>query len=76
MIISVSAKVSDLGFYTLYANEGVKLGEHDGYVPDFFPEEHYGDYLILDIEAETGRILNWKAPSEDDLEETFGYKGI
>ena len=75
MIISVSAKVSDLGFYTLYSNDGVNLGEHDGYVPDFFPGEHYGDYLILDIDVESGRTLNWQTPWNKDLEETFGYKG-
>lgn len=74
MIISVSAKVSDLGYYILYQNRET-LGEHDGYVPDFFPGLHYGDYLILDIEVETGRILNWKKPSNEDIEETFGYKG-
>jgi hypothetical protein len=75
MIINVQAKVSDLGFYTLYSGDGKNLGEHDGYVPDFFPGDHYGDYLILDIDVESGRIVNWQTPWDKDLEETFGYKG-
>jgi hypothetical protein len=32
---------------------------------NFFPEKHYGDYVILTIDLDTGRILNWKATSED-----------
>lgn len=73
MIIKVQAKVSDLGFYTLLADDK-EVAELDGYVPDLFPGEHYGDYLILDIEVKTGKILNWKMPSISDLEEDFGVK--
>lgn len=29
----------------------------------------YGDYIILDIDLDTGKILNWKAPSAEDIEE-------
>lgn len=39
------------------------------YVPDCFPGQHYGDYLELDIDIETGQILNWKAPIESELEQ-------
>jgi len=35
--------------------------EHDGYVPGFMPGEHYGDYIELDIDVKTGKILNWTA---------------
>lgn len=28
----------------------------------FFPEQHYGDYLIFDIDIETGLIKNWVKP--------------
>ncbi len=41
----------------------------DVYVPGFFPWEHYWDYLILDIDLETGQILNWKKPTADDIKE-------
>ena len=33
-----------------------------------FIKKHYGDYLILDIDLETGQILNWKKPTREDLE--------
>lgn len=41
----------------------------DEYVPDCFPGQHYGDYLELDIDIETGQILNWKPPIESELEQ-------
>jgi len=37
------------------------------YVPDCFPGNHCGDYLELDIDIETGQILNWQKPSQADL---------
>jgi hypothetical protein len=43
--------------------------QDDGYVPGFMPGKHYGDYLILDIDLDTGKILNWKAPTADAIEE-------
>jgi hypothetical protein len=58
--VSIIAKCSDLCFTKLKSNKGEVLIEHDGYVPDFFPEDHYGDYVQLDIDMDTGRILNWK----------------
>ena len=39
----------------------------DGYVPDFFPGNHYGDYVMLDIDVDTGRITNWKKPTAKQL---------
>lgn len=32
---------------------------YEGYVPSFMPEEHYGDYVYLNIDIDTGQILNW-----------------
>jgi len=48
-------------------------GEYEGYVPSFFPNDddgssHYGDYLILNIDAETGQIMNWKKPTQEQLQ--------
>lgn len=43
--------------------------QDDGYVPSFMPGDHYGDYLILDIDLDTGKILNWKAPTAEDIQE-------
>lgn len=65
--ITIQAKCSDL--FNAQLREGSELkGEYDGYVPDFFPGQHYGDYVQLDIDIETGQILNWKTPTKKQLE--------
>jgi hypothetical protein len=46
---------------------GKHAGDYDGYVPDFFPGQHYGDYVKLDIDIDTGKIVNWKTPADDEL---------
>ncbi len=70
--VTISAKCSDLCFAIARDAKGNQVGEeHDGYVPDFMPDEHYGDYVMLDIDIETGKILNWKKPTLEQLEKTF-----
>ena len=61
--ISITAKCSDA--FSARLDDG---REYDGYVPDFFPGEHYGDYVELTIELATGRITNWKVPTVKDLQ--------
>jgi hypothetical protein len=70
--IRLHAKVCDSGHYTLLDDEGTTLKEHDGYVPDFFPEDHYGGYLDLEIDIDTGMITNWKKPSPEQLQKFVG----
>ena len=41
----------------------------DNYVPGFMPGDHYGDYLILDIDLDTGKIVNWDKPSAQDIQD-------
>jgi hypothetical protein len=65
--IEISAKCSDCFAATLYAPDGTVLKEYDGYVPDFFPGDHYGDYVMLNIDIETGQILNWRQPRTEQL---------
>lgn len=70
--IKLFMKVRD-EFYCRLADENGDRGEYEGYVPDFFPNDddgssHYGDYLILNIDAETGRIMNWKKPTQEQLQ--------
>lgn len=65
--ISINAKCSDLFYASLNDEAEGRIGEYDGYVPDFFPGEHYGDYIQLEIDIETGKILNWRKPSTKDL---------
>lgn len=69
-ILSISAKCSDLFSATLIKGEHI-TGSYDGYVPNFFPGDHYGDYVMLDIDIETGKIVNWKKPAQEQLDEIF-----
>jgi hypothetical protein len=50
-----------------YLKDGKEVRTHDGYVPDFFPGNHYGDYIDFDIDIDTGQILNWKRPTEAEI---------
>ena len=66
-ILSICLKVSD-GFNATVLNENKEeCGEYNGYVPKFFPGNHYGDYVELDIDMETGQILNWNKPTKADI---------
>jgi hypothetical protein len=58
-IVKVTAKCSDLCSVEVLDVDGKVLAEHNGYVPKFMPGEHYGDYVELDIDIATGKILNW-----------------
>jgi hypothetical protein len=70
--LSLHMKVCDQFEGRLQDQGGAQIGnDYEGYVPSFFPGDHYGDYLILDIDIETGQITNWKKPTADELKETF-----
>ena len=73
-ILQISAKCSDL-FSATVSDENKESQLYDGYVPSWFPNpkaEHYGDYVDLKIDLDTGKILNWKTPTRKQLTETFG----
>lgn len=70
-VLRISAKCSDLFWASLEDASGNQIGEYDGYVPSWMPDEHYGDYVMLDIDLETGKILNWKKPTPEQLKKTF-----
>lgn len=72
-ILSINAKCSDLFMATL-TDGGKTVGEYDGYVPDWMPGQHYGDYVEMIIDVQTGKILNWEVPSESELKKTFKIK--
>lgn len=67
-VIKIHAKPCDSGNYTLMDQNGEQIHDHDGYVPGFFPGGG-GDYLELDVDIETGKILNWKPPTKKQIEE-------
>jgi len=68
VVVRVVAKCSDLCSVTLLDSNNAPIAQHNGYVPDFMPGEHYGDYVELDIELATGKVLNWKELSRKDLQ--------
>lgn len=70
--IFVTAKCSDLCSIRYFDENRNEVGERDGYVPDFFPEEHYGDFIELEIDIATGKILNWKKPTQKELKDSMG----
>lgn len=67
-LLKVHCKVRDEFTARLVAKDGETIkDQQDGYVPEFMPGEHYGDYVILDIDIDTGQITNWKKPTPDAL---------
>lgn len=67
--IRINIKVSDWFTASIHDQDGVEIGgQADGYVPDFMPGEHHGDYVILNIDLDTGRITNWKVPTAEQIE--------
>ena len=70
-ILQISAKCSDM-FCAALVVDGKQVGEdYDGYVPDFMPGDHFGDYVQLNIDLDTGRIEKWRVPSQDELDQVF-----
>lgn len=67
-VLKICAKTVDAFSATLEI-DGKETKKYEGYVPKFFPEEHYGDYVELDIDIDTGQILNWKRPTLEDLKQ-------
>lgn len=67
--LKIYTKVSDRFTASLCDQDGKEIFcQDEGYVPDFMPGEHYGDYVILDIDIDTGQILNWKKPTPESIE--------
>ena len=57
--LKLHIKVCDRFECDIKDQDGMHIKGYEGYVPDFFPGDHYGDYLILDIDIDTGVITNW-----------------
>jgi hypothetical protein len=72
-VLSICAKCSDR-FAAQLTENGKLLKDYDGYVPDFMPGQHYGDYVELDIDIETGLILNWKKPTKAQIDKFISSK--
>lgn len=67
--LEIYCKVRDNFTYSLKDAQGEEVySQDDGYVPEFMPGEHFGDYVILNIDIETGAVTNWRTPSAAQLE--------
>lgn len=68
--LKIHVKCSDRFGCAIADQDGREIfSQDDGYVPDFMPGEHYGDYIILDIDLDTGMVTNWTKPSAEDIQE-------
>jgi hypothetical protein len=47
--------------------EQTELYDKDGYVPSFLSIQEYGDYIDLEIDNLTGKIMNWVPIKKEDL---------
>ena len=56
--INIHMKVSDRFSYQILDAQGDILHEQD----------HYGDYVILEIDIDTGVVKNWKTLDASDIE--------
>lgn len=64
--LRILLKVRDRFRASLHDQDGQEVcSQEDGYVPNFMPGEHCGDYVILDIDIETGMIKNWRKNEEE-----------
>lgn len=57
LVARILAKCSDCCHCTIIKN-GEEMHSSTGYVPDFMPYGG-GDYINLEIDLNTGQILNW-----------------
>lgn len=70
--MKIHVKCSDRFGYSIEDQDGTEIFcQEDGYVPSFMPGEHYGDYIILDIDIDTGTVINWKTPTAEQLEQAM-----
>lgn len=68
--VRMHLKVCDNFTASLNDQDGAEIcAQEDGYVPGFMPGEHYGDYVILNIDLETGLVTNWNTPSTKKIVE-------
>lgn len=67
--IHISLKVSGRFNGKIFDENGNSLIDiEESYVPDFFPGQHYGDYVELEIDLESGMINNWIKPTGEQIE--------
>ena len=66
--VRIQAHCSDCFDADLKDENGNVLFEYDGYVPGWFVARGSGDAVRMEIDNETGRILNWVPIGDEVLE--------
>lgn len=67
--LQIHIKIRDNFSCTLVDQDGEDICEQlDDYVPDFMPGEHFGDYIYLDIDIDSGQVTNWVKPDVEQLQ--------
>lgn len=75
-VLKIHCKVCDNFTASLVDQNGDEIhDQEDGYVPGFMPGQHYGDYIILDIDLDTGKVLNWKPPTAEQIQKWINPEG-
>ncbi len=68
--LKVTAKCSDMCYIKYYGKSGKILAENDSYVPKGITiggKDDDGDYIDIEIDTETGMILNWKPVNDRQM---------
>lgn len=64
--VKITGKVSDMFSLTAHNENGDFVGEYQGYVPkEIFG--YSGDYIELTIDLETGKIVGWVKPDDEEV---------
>lgn len=67
--LKIHIKVCDQFTALLVDQDGALLKQYEGYVPGFMPGPNYGDYVMLDIDIDTGVVMNWKQIKPAQIQE-------
>lgn len=67
-VLSFTAKCSDLFSGQITDEDFNTIKEYDGYVPKDLGIGG-GDYLEMEIDLQTGQIINWKPIKEIEIED-------
>jgi len=68
--LKIYCKVSDRFSADLVDEQNeVVHSQEDGYVPNFMPGDHDGDYLVLNIDIDTGQVVNWTKPTKQEIQD-------
>lgn len=71
MKIAIGGKCSDMGWMQVTDEEGVRIIDYDGYVPEIAAIGG-GDYIEIEIDNDTGKVIGWVPLTVSALQESIG----